>query len=641
MNFPCQQHPLIDATAAECGYHRSGWDLTATMTTQSKRVAADEPFGRTTPQSSSAPLPPRWQTIADSFIVAMQPVVATRSGVIQAYEALLRGFEGHGFDTPPTLLDAAFLDGVLPEIEAAAWRAATRRFATLAEAERLLLFLNIDGRSLYHPERIIAGLQEALQLSGVPGASVVLEVSERQPVHAEPAALAGLKALRPLVGRIALDDYGMGWSGLPLVHAIRPDYIKIDQFFVHGASGDGQKRLFLSHIVNLAHLLGVQVVAEGIETARDYQFCREAGCDYVQGWFIREPFVGPELPLREDALASFIAPERRMDHPSDHPLVQAETDASLLPLSVRASLPEVFERFRREQSTTFFPVVDEHNAPLGIIREQTLKAYAYSPFGKELLANKAYGRRLSSFLSSCPIADVNTPVEKILEMFSAEADSEGILMVEAGRYVGFLSARSLLRILNEKNLATARDQNPLTRLPGNRVINEYLSLLMAESDQSSVVAYIDFDNFKPFNDSFGFRQGDRAITLFATILGRDLPREGTFIGHIGGDDFFAGFRGMPTETALAHIRHLIDRFRDDVESFYDEADRKNGWTLGRDREGVERRIPLLSASAAVVKIEGDHGAYGPDDLSGLIAELKKKAKAAPDRMAIADLGTAS
>ncbi len=579
-----------------------------------------------------------WPVIFKDLSASLKPIIALTSGGVMAYESLIRGFEGYGFDSPLDLFDAAFADGVLPELEAAAWKASIGHFAAMTKGNhatestglRPHLSLNIDNRSLAYADRLLPPLLAALQEHNVAPSVLILDIGARWPLYGDAVAMQGLEALRGVFAAVALDDFGMGWSGMPLLYVIRPDYIKVDPFYVRDATRDGKRRLFLPPVVNLAHMMTIKVVAKGIDTESDYLFCRDAGCDFGQGWF-----VGDAVAL----LSSVNTPSRRMGT-TDIALVKAETDSTVAAMPVTASLPEVFERFRREQSITFLPVVDDHHVPLGVLREHTLKGYAYSPYGKELLANRNYDRNLGTFLSPCPVADIKAPVDQILGMFSAVSNSDGVLMTDGGRYVGFLSAAALLRIINEKNVATARDQNPLSRLPGNRVINDYLAHLMAEGGAPSVIAYLDFDNFKPFNDTYGFRQGDRAITLFAGLLSRDLPKDGVFVGHIGGDDFFVGFYDMELPTATAYIHHLIDRFTNEVESFYNDTDRAQKSMRGVDRDGAVKIFPLLSCSAALVGLSGIPGVATPDDLSEITAVLKKRAKGAPSRIASTSLGVA-
>ncbi len=132
-------------------------------------------------------------------------------------------------------------------------------------------------------------------------------------------------------------------------------------------------------------------------------------------------------------------------------------------------------------------------------------------YGHELIQNPTFSKNLARFIERYPIADMHASIEKILEIYAQNDRLEGILMVDNLKYVGFLSARSLLKVLNEKNLRIARDQNPLTRLPGNTCIHEYVSNALHDVLQSFGLVYFDFDNFKPYNDTYGFRKGDRII----------------------------------------------------------------------------------------------------------------------------------
>lgn len=576
-----------------------------------------------------------WRAIQAAVSISLQPVVSIHSGRCLGFESLVRGYEGLGYASIAGLLDAAHGLGVLPDLEMLLLDRALDLFVTGADHQDQKLFVNCDARSLAHARPLAVQAARSLRAHGLSAVNLVVEVSERHPITDLTQVAPALTALRQAAGGIALDDFGAGYSGLPLLYSAQPDYIKIDRFFIADAEQDTRKRAFLSHVVNLAHLLGVQVIAEGVETDREYLLCRDAGCDLVQGFAICHPVASlADIPSIYESVCALNAGDRR-SRQSDIKLVSAQIEV-IPPLPENASLDDAFERLRTG-STTFLPVVSALGEPLGLLREKDLKAYVYSPFGKDLLSNKVYGRAPRHFLWPCPVAEVSTRAEKILEIFSADEESEGILLTEDGRYAGFLSARSLLRILNEKNLAVARDQNPLTKLPGNAVINDHLTDALADRDTAFSIAYIDFDFFKPFNDKYGFRQGDRAITLYADILRKDLPRDLCFIGHVGGDDFFASIRDLSCEEAIKLIRHTLDRFGNEVESFYDEEARRNGFILGKGRDGSDMKLPLLRASAGFLHISRGQSVGSIDEVSGLFARLKKQAKASTTRLAVAVL----
>jgi diguanylate cyclase (GGDEF)-like protein len=201
------------------------------------------------------------------------------------------------------------------------------------------------------------------------------------------------------------------------------------------------------------------------------------------------------------------------------------------------------------------------------------------------------------------------------------------------RYTGLLPAAELLSVVAERNLAEARDQNPLTRLPGNMRVAEVIARKMDDLERRRFFVYFDFDNFKPFNDRYGLRSGDRVIQLFADILRGAFGCSECFIGHLGGDDFFAFSYAPSADGALAPVREAAARFRREAASFYSAEDRDQGWIIGRDRSEIERRMPPMTVSAAVVLVfEGAH--LDPDSLSDLLASLKKEAKSSVSHIAL-------
>jgi GGDEF domain-containing protein len=160
---------------------------------------------------------------------------------------------------------------------------------------------------------------------------------------------------------------------------------------------------------------------------------------------------------------------------------------------------------------------------------------------------------------------------------------------------------------------------------------------LAEAARGRAFTYFDFDDFKPFNDRYGFRLGDRMIQLFADILRTTFIRSEAFVGHLGGDDFFSYSFAASLEDALLPVAEASARFRRDAVSFYSAEDRDRGWILGFDRSGAERRMPLIGVSAAVVFApEGE--SFEPESLSDLFAELKKEAKLSESRLAFLALG---
>lgn len=218
-----------------------------------------------------------------------------------------------------------------------------------------------------------------------------------------------------------------------------------------------------------------------------------------------------------------------------------------------------------------------------------------------------------------------------VEIFTQNEQIEGIIIVENLKYKGFLNTRSLLNVLNEKNLAIARDQNPLTKLPGNTMIHRYVSEAILETSSSHYFIYFDFDNFKPYNDTYGFRQGDRVILLFSEILKSRAQSLYGFAGHIGGDDFFMGVKGIDLRKLYAKIQKLIRRFQNDVISFYDPEAIEKGCILAKDRHGEKTSFPLLTVSAVILELPAPRSiVFSVEEIAKKMSQLKKDAKSSPE-----------
>lgn len=170
----------------------------------------------------------------------------------------------------------------------------------------------------------------------------------------------------------------------------------------------------------------------------------------------------------------------------------------------------------------------------------------------------------------------------------------------------------------------ALDPNPLTRLPGNTsILREIQDALDQEKEMA--IAYLDVDNFKAFNDKYGFARGDEALRMTARILSNiihDYIHEEAFVGHVGGDDFVFMVPSVYVEKICERI---IQSFDSIVPSLYDETDREKGYIISKDRGGKKIKFPLMTISVAIVlndKKRFKH--YG--EVSEAASEVKKQVK---------------
>ncbi|MBI1180644.1 MAG: EAL domain-containing protein [Alphaproteobacteria bacterium] len=578
----------------------------------------------------------RWLQTLSLLDYAFQPIVNSHSGVCFAFEALLRETERAGFADPQDLLDTCAAEGVLAEVDARLREMAVAKFSTLPFATKVKLFVNVDNRVIDRLTGPGGSLAETMASRGLHPSGVIFEISERHPVRNDQTMMQTLERIKAQGLNIAIDDFGVGFSGLQLLYRVEPNYVKVDRFFIDGIDRDTRKRHLLSHIVNMARLLGISVIAEGVQSEREFLTCKELGCDLIQGYLVQAPTADiGALRMHYEEVEVLSARERRRKT-SDYQFIKDKVQP-LEPLHVETSMLEVLQMFSDRPRLAYFPVVDSMGVPVGVVREADVKYYVYSRFGRDLLSNPSSKVSLEKIVWRCPVVDVNSRAEHILEVFSIDNPAQCAIVTENRHYVGTLDAQSLLGILTEKSLTIARDQNPLTRMPGNTLIEEFVSQSLMNTTEDYLFVYFDFDHFKPFNDRYGFRVGDRAILMFSEIMRRIL-RAASFTGHIGGDDFFAGFQGAGLAEAMPEIGRLQNQFTHEVRSLYGVEARTRGFILGEDRDGRERAFPLLSVSAAVLRVPAGRDILTTEEVVQLMSALKKEAKQSPDRLASATIG---
>ena len=579
-----------------------------------------------------------WGAVVFALDHAFQPIARLADGSAYGFEALLRGWDEAGFSSIAEVFDAAYEDKVLYDFDLALRIKAFRSFsrAGLGNAK---LFYNVDTRLLQMQDYRTGNTLRIAAEAGLPPSRIVIELSELFEPGQSTAFDRVVATYRNQGFRIALDDFGAGYAGLQLLHRTAPDIVKMDRYFIAGSGEDPRKAVFLSKIAGLARFMGISVVAEGVETPSELQVCVEAGCDYVQGFLVARP--NRDLDALKTSYESALGSqsrqrsERRTIGGAD--CLPAGRMTRREPITNNAPLSVVLARFREERETSFIPVVNGEGEPIGAYRERDFREYVYSLYGIAVLEHLEAERGTSSLLTPTPIAEIGSGLARVVEAFGIRPDSGGVILTEGGRYAGVLDAGDILALVAERELVDARDQNPLSRLPGNRRIAEICAQRLADPGEGAAFAYFDFDNFKPFNDRYGFRNGDRVIMLFADILKAVAAAPGDFIGHLGGDDFFACIESKSLASALAPLSEAAARFAREATSFYVPEDRDRGWILGKDRGGVEQRFELLGVSLAVVFL-APGGRLDAEGLSDLLARLKREAKAAPDRTAAQSIG---
>ena len=194
----------------------------------------------------------------------------------------------------------------------------------------------------------------------------------------------------------------------------------------------------------------------------------------------------------------------------------------------------------------------------------------------------------------------------------------------------FLTMGKRLRELEEMYL----DASPLTRLPGGIAIENVLKKRI-ESNQPLAFCVMDLDNFKAFNDRYGYAKGSEVIKETAKIIEAVVKAKGTsddFIGHVGGDDYVV----ITIPDKMREIAgEIISRFDRRIPEFYDSVERQQGYILGKTRQGIDMRFPTMSISIAIVTND-NRKLTNTLQVSEIAAELKDYAKTIPKSSLVVD-----
>ncbi len=162
------------------------------------------------------------------------------------------------------------------------------------EVSSFVVCVNVSGRQLQHPE-LVKDVERALQETGLEPRSLDLEITEGVLIEDELTNLGALWELKRLGVNLIIDDFGTGYSSLAYLKRLPADFLKIDRSFVEGLGKDSKDEGIVAAVINLARVLGMQEIAEGVETAEQAAYLRELDCRFAQGYYFSKPLPAKEI----------------------------------------------------------------------------------------------------------------------------------------------------------------------------------------------------------------------------------------------------------------------------------------------------------------------------------------------------------
>ena len=566
-----------------------------------------------------------WDEIIDKLDYAFQPIIYAQSGKLYAVEALLRNVQDiPNITTIDDLFDLVFSNDYLYEFDLLLRQKAIKKFANI-NIPNLKLFYNLDNRIIYNKNYSSGNTQKILTKYNLSKDKIIFELSEKGTSIEQNALSTMLQRYKQSGYSIAIDDFGIGVSGLKLLYFSEANIIKIDRFFISNIDQDSKKKLFCSSIIDMAHIMGMQVIAEGVETQKEFYTCKDIGADFIQGFLVQKPTknINEILPIYND-ISNLILDDKREDQ---NKFIDEQFIDKIEPLPANSSLYDIILHFKKNTDHNFVPIIDEFRYFLGIIYESDIKKISYSQYGLSLAQNQNFSTTLLKYLKPALSVEMAWGIDKILEMYNLNfQNSLGIFITNSDKYLGFINLNSLLTMSYKRNIEIATNQSPLTKLPGNNQIEKFIANSFRNIQINTThIIYFDFNDFKPFNDIYGFRQGDRAILIFSELLQKRYPKN-SFIAHIGGDDFFVGLTDFAFEDVFKLTLDIQNEFEYSAKNLYSKEDKEIGYIISKDRFGTTRNFNLLSVSCAIVEINCKSNILNFDDTLNIMKKESKSSK---------------
>ncbi len=549
---------------------------------------------------------------SDALFSHFQPIFDLQTGAVLGHEALIRSPADCPLPNPAALYEAAACCDMVADLDLHCCRTHLQNFAS--QKLRSRLFINLDPTALLDGSVTGEAILKCVRRTGLDPSQLVVEITEHAPVADYDKLRSSLDDLRQVGMDVALDDLGSGYSGLRQWSELQPQFVKIDAHFTRDVHRCSNKRQFIHSIVEMARALGSRVVAEGIETQQELDTVRALGVNYGQGYLLGRPAT--------DAANKCLTglPERTGREPSR----TSQTVSAILKytpaITPDTTVAEVKQRFD-ERPTLRCQVICEDARPVGLVSRSHLTTVFASLYGRDL-----FSRRPVSELMDTELIQVTagTQLEELSKRLTSEyeylPEQDLVVTDTAGNYAGTTSFTDLLRAITALQIRSARYANPLTQLPGSVPVNECIDALLAEGEHFHV-AYCDLDNFKPFNDTYGYARGDEVLRRLARLLAESVgPQD--MVGHIGGDDFILVLCG---DDWHPRCKRVLEVFQTLAPNFYDPDDQEKGGILSLNRRGETCFFPFLSLSIGVTATApGEHNSHM--EIAATAAEVKQQAK---------------
>ena len=606
---------------------------------------------------------------AGEFFLSYQPRYAGNGRDLIGMEAQVNWQRDGELVVPEKFLSAAEDNGMIATLGEWVLREACRQNRSWQDEglAALQVSVKISARQLRDndfADKVEGVLRETELAPGL----LDLEITESAVMGISADLVLKLLRLKEFGISISIDDFGAGFSSLYYLKNLQVNKIKIDRSLVTDIVRDRDDAAIVDAVISMAHALDLGVIAHGVDSKEQFDFLVGKNCTHFQGGYLSKPLdvarFADLLRREKTAVAGKITARvkgisrqpRREEQPvsaqpafylaaASEPGISAEhmrdVARQVLPVSPQDRIINVLSRFQLDRELKVLPVV-EGEIIIGMVNRSTfLEEHIIGKQGYAAHIN--HSKKIRELMEPVEFSfDAATRIEDaaaILQPMISSLRFDNICITDNGAYAGVIDVNRIFKAMTEIQIVLAKGANPLSGLPGNTSIERKICERLT-CQVPFDIAYLDIDNFKPFNDYYGFQKGDEIIKKLAEIMAQIVAgssfAESSFCGHIGGDDFILITESFQAEKLSALVAAAFDAERP---LFHGEVDYAAGGYHALNRRGELESFPLISISVGIVNT-----AISPVDsyakLASLSTEVKKAAKKTPGTSIVVEGGAA-
>jgi diguanylate cyclase (GGDEF)-like protein len=559
----------------------------------------------------------------DLLYPVYQPIIDVCRNNVCGYEVLTRGQPP--LESPGKFLEVARENDLAWEIEHACRMSFLRDLISNTRLHGNKYFINVSP-SVFIDQRFHQCFSaQTITAIGMKAEQIVMEITERDSIEDYKALQKSVKYFKSQGFAIALDDLGSGHSGLRTLTECTPDYLKLDMSLVRDISKDPYKQQMVRFLCDFASQVQAKIVAEGVETWAELLTLLRLGIRLFQGFLFSPPVQSPTVP--DTSLMEKLRIAWNEFHYEENDQLEGLASLIIRGYTIKKGTMTC-EKLHYEAKNSVFKdhlVILEDGRPYGFITRQSFFLKTGGAFGYDLYQKKPVEEICKrDFLSVKFDSSIRTLSKLAMERKNEDIYDPVVVVDSLGYFLGTVTMKQLIIRSSELEVEKAMNSNPLSGLPGNRHIENWI-FSYQKNQQLFTLIYADLDKFKQYNDRYGFLCGDKLIQATANILiaAKDVLPSGSRVGHIGGDDFVCVCPGEVLPEVLDGICVEFDRLK---MKLFSSEDITKGFYEAKGRNGESIHVPLVTLSLAVLESRRFHPNTHPARIAEIAAGLKHKVK---------------